>query len=1387
MVPRRTRAQTALDRAPAEELRPAIEKENAPPGLKRPAQAQITRRTPRRPRRTTTRDGGGQLSPPLARRRAYFERRAATDDDVDVDMLLPNIDTRQTQQLDKTKRKTNWQLQEPQHTFTSSASVSSPAPSTDAVELSNLPDDLVVAPDWVCDDSIPLHELAVRMRAALGYLRSIPNAHDNDETMSAPVPAAVRLNDLGSCLAVERFISHSCPLIRLFTACILAEILRIAAPDPPLPMAKLNPVAALFVEQVMPLARKDDPLAEYRLALLEHLALVKTFAVFCDDVDIVADVFAGAYAVVRPHHSSKLLDLLKDILVTMLDETEFINQVILDAVLAPLIPSRSYTPEAVQLAATVVNASQDMLQIPVCNFLNSALFQGRNRRGDISHRQAAQAEAEDIVEEERLGRPFGPSSNSSELMPDLEHLLVHINRIAPDILIYVIPNLERELHSKDVDRRRRCVHLLSTLFGQNIASCTLLEIPQTDANKRADMFTYPSLMADFIARIRDSDPKIRITLLGASESLMNLYPALHDELSNRVVERILDKVDDVRLAAIEAASRITPLTAHILQQISGRVLDRKIGVRKAAVQALVNSYCSSASCECDRIPQSLLHAYPVLRSISDFDTAEDIEFAILDGIHRPRANSPNRGSDSRTTSPSVSATTGASFRRVLGNTDKPALDVLRSMVQECFRMKEILTNIVNIRLTSKRPDAEQASFSKKVFHVKEAGNIDELALSLAAGLPPIRFGSETVQDVSRSFVAVKDLHVFKLLLRLINSDSSEEAASAAEEAVSRVGSKSHLGSFVQRVLSKSAYKMFVADNLEEALSVCSKMLSTKGCKTSSDSEMIAAESDREIVGALHYLDLAITYAASKFTAQSARTMSEYILHEWLPPRSASPCSSSISNAKQSDACNERILTMFLRATSHLRPELFGNSLDDLLKKCQQIATGDATFVSPSARKTCEPGGNGFKGDHWHPSSRACHAKWSTRTIISFGDVVLLRSELIKRIDDFNGDLESLICPITSLSQLAKHAGDVYKPIALESFDFAQALLSGLKNSVVLAFLSKSNPGTGRKIPSVSSSAVSETTGRAIKLFVYSTRFVEDEISNVVGLLVSIVVEQNGNVFQIPEGKLHYDSELSFADEIRLDSVAELSSICRLCACRGVIFLARSPLFYNKIRPSEFLSVVFCAQDEHPDVRLLFAKHVHLCLQRKRLPFRWIVSLVLMAVDPDKDNLDEVRSMCASLIRQRRRGFAQAVKRHGLSKSLHQLLPEAVVPVLIWVLANHPDIENDPEKDYAKHEKYLDFFFDRLLECTEYASVLHETLAQVAIAKDITKVKGNLVPSTSTSHIAIVAQTASALLTKKQAGRTWHVDQTYSLLLPSDLFVVSVRPLTADQIVPQPVE
>jgi hypothetical protein len=289
------------------------------------------------------------------------------------------------------------------------------------------------------------------------------------------------------------------------------------------------------------------------------------------------------------------------------------------------------------------------------------------------------------------------------------------------------------------------------------------------------------------------------------------------------------------------------------------------------------------------------------------------------------------------------------------------------------------------------------------------------------------------------------------------------------------------------------------------------------------------------------------------------------------------------------------------------------------------------------------------------------------------------------------------------------------------------------------------------------------------------------------LLVSIVVEKYGNVFQMSEDKLHNETEFSFADEIRLDSVAELSSVSRLCACRGVIFLARSPMFYNKIRPSDYLSVVFCAQDEHPDVRLLFARHVYLCLQKKRLPFRWIVALVLMAVDPDKDNLDEVRSMCTSLIRQRRRGFAQALSRHGQTKNLHQLLPESVVPVLIWVLANHPDIENDAEKDKAKHERYLDFFFDRLLESTEYASVLHETLAQVAIAKDATKVKRDLAPSTSTSQIAIVAQTASAILTKKQAGRIWHVDQTCSVLLPSDLFVAGTPQLAPDQMFIQNVE
>jgi hypothetical protein len=119
--------------------------------------------------------------------------------------------------------------------------------------------------------------------------------------------------------------------------------------------------------------------------------------------------------------------------------------------------------------------------------------------------------------------------------------------------------------------------------------------------------------------------------------------------------------------------------------------------------------------------------------------------------------------------------------------------------------------------------------------------------------------------------------------------------------------------------------------------------------------------------------------------------------------------------------------------------------------------------------------------------------------------------------------------------------------------------------------------------------------------------------------------------------------------------------------------------------------------------------------------------------------------------------------------------------LIWVLASHPDVEHDAELGYVESEKYMDFFLDRLVECTDYTSVLVESLAHVALSRDACDVKRDREPSKSSKQISALAGIAATILTKKQTGRIWHVEETCKMALPADIFRVSELPVAVDQV------
>lgn len=1385
----------------------------------------------------------------------------------------------------------------------------------------------VLAVGVVCDDTLAAGDLGRRLCDAMAALKNIQNFSEvdaavedmnvDDEGVSGgggkasggdAFPAAGRkelVKDLATSLCVDRFTSHSSNMVRLLTACVLSELLRITAPNPMLPSSKTRSVARLFVEQLLPLGvdPASDPLHSYRFSLLEQLSTVKAFLVFADDTDVALDTFAAVYTLTRPSHSHKLTSLVSGILTTLLEEREdVVPQPLLDAALAPLILGNGYSSEAVRLAEGVVVASQLELQVPLCNFFNAALrsnpsqrnFSASARKGrrraaktcsgldslesddDLLpvHGEGESPSREVMIAELSSGKPG--KLPESELLADVEGLLIRIHRVAPDILIYVLPNLERDLRSPEVEKRLRCVRLLSSLF----TACPSM------------VRTYGDLLADFIARSKDADSTIRIELCEASARLIIANPSLRESLCERLAERILDKEDKVRLAAIASVAEASSVISgdEVFRKVGDRLRDKKVSVRQAALRSLEVIYQTGYRSvdipsspllgsedggeefvEDDSpsttipaqgmslynrhhwIPACLLQCMVTMYNVKDYDTGIDIELALFDRMHRPKG--PSTSAEDRL----------LSFCAMLDAFDKPTVVMLKNAAVQRKRVRDSLSEVIRTRLEMKgrrldranaATDGESCSdeegqgedyaiffskrsrksrASKEILGLEAAASSTASAFGdaatagkrLAAILPDMRVGSSSARKLALELAEVTDLKVFKCLSDVLDPTCSPKVvAVAAQDAISRVGSKSDLGLFLQRIIIlRCRPGLFSSDHVHACLQICIKECSgaadddanegetppkslrlgaegSTACDSGSDIEREndAKGSLRDHLGCVRYLDLVYAAMPNAFGRDNAALVTQILTSESIGEAYTAGLGQSVQVFKY------MLVTCCLKIVHSLGRPAFDDWADQILDSCGKRALS-------------------WSADPEHCSR---HAKWALRTFVVLAGngegaqrrYCALFAELSERLDAFDGDLELLIAPMSAMTQLAELRPVLFKDFALSSFDFARALLVGTMSSKVRTAVGKviveesdgdgshheARLKTGRRLSRfslVSSShsdpggsessevfiffqaarTLSEAVRRASKLLVAALNCLEspdEEASTAVATLVSVAVEKNGNVF----GFSGIDSIPGLGnavadDDSILDAMADVGGICRLAAGCAILRIGCNSRLAKKIQPAEYLSIVLCAQDEHPDIRLLFARKVAKRVMKHKLPFRWAASLALLSIDPEKDNVSAVKGLLDDCIRARRRSVNALLQSctYG-TRSVTHLMPEAILPELVWISANHPDAAVDEENCYSESERYLDFFFDGVLGCGEYASVLNQFLNSLSIASDATDVSDGE-RLTSSQRISDIARIGTGLLQKKRSARKWTlIEHEGKVTLPSDLFAIISRPLAS---------
>ncbi len=1339
--------------------------------------------------------------------------------------------------------------------------LSDSVPSLDPDDVENLLNDPPSAPHKLCALLLRLRKVTNDASDAEDSteMRDDDGEGEKDNNDELSESELADLPNLAQVLANDSFISHESDEIRLFTACALAEILRISAPKAPLSDNKLKAVCNLFIDELTVIAFAEDHLKSFRFALLEQLATVKTFAIFSEEEHVVADIFACFYASVRPHQAEKYKEHLGFILVTLLTEVDTIDQTLLDALLAPLAQDPSeqsanslkslsgYSASAVQLASYVLVAAKNQLQVPICNFFNSALH--KLSKGRLLPEKRGPGRPRKTKEEPTIDDDDPDYENlDSDLSEDIENLVVTVNQIAPSMLIYVIPSLEERLRAKDSVVRRNVAHLLGKLFMSSSATVS----------------AYPSVFTEFLHRARDIEPVLRAEVCKTLGPLIVTNPRQRATLNKALHDRVLDQSETVReVVAISVGKTESYASSELIAALSTRLRDRKQSVRHETFRQLASLYKTQLKNVRER-PESSL-SDPLTEASTLADTQEEVSEQndkMVPKLNLPRPLKPRRkdgviplwmaelpnhllashqllqNTDDLillddiekfvfeemiswdTTSSSSDELRVSKFAAFIGNLNEQSIVHFNAMVSRRGRIVKALKRICNIRLKEKHeegqnqdiPDTEvpgsvvgtpiravKRTFAKKSKESSSLGgeNVAPLGLdgelqtasnTLSSLLGRRKFRNEDSLALCLRLCNVADRRFFEQLnTALSQTVSSEEALAASQDAVSRVSSKSVLGEFMGTVVFPAArLLLFSVSHLEAAFAIVSRYNARvqESAKVHIDQPTFldgipenSFVGDNDVMcGILRYIELTSLHFPQMLKGEKTNPYD------------------MVCQSNHESPYSLQVLVGGLKVMSRIEwTDLTDEQRNPLIEQLHKIMVAPVEIDAKVS---------------------SYMAKWATRALVqvckgfSSSDEVWERTLnlLVKELEENINNAKFLLSPYSSLVQLAKHAGSVFKTVYVRVLDHARLLMFGQYNENLRTNLTldgeeevdetadgKVSPfrafwkssfapicGTSRMvcddpILDLYVACLAELCTRAVKLMVYCVHAAdldEDEVIEIMKLLKYGAEIKRGDVFDL---RLKFEDEDGQEVEDPSDahqnpSFVSAWNVIRLACCSGMLYLARSPRYFKAVNPTDINWALHCTSDPRAEVRIAFARDLNRYVVRKGLPFRWISALALMAVDPEKENLSEVRTMLTTSLRRKRNHIRSRLQNNP--STLRKLLPEVTMPVLIWLIAHHPDAANPDEevkRDYnLGSEKLMEFLLDRLLDSNEYAAVIHEYLDALAVAKDIGDDEDEI--SEVTKRIHTLARTCSVLLKKKQAGRKWNLLEHPGIVaLPGDLF------------------
>ncbi|KAI4211822.1 MAG: hypothetical protein LQ351_005463 [Letrouitia transgressa] len=1178
---------------------------------------------------------------------------------------------------------------------------------------------------WRAGKQIPVADLLRRLQALSKEMQELEQEDFERES----------LDTVAKELASPNLLAHKDKGVKALTASCLVDVLRLCAPDAPYTGQQLRDIFSMIITQILPaLADTTNAYNNQHLYVLNSLALVKSIVLLTDIpssdtltrnvFQICFDVLSGTAKEAPREELQKNVEInMTQLLVSLVDESATLPPEVIDIIVAQFLRMDpraiagasgkgkkngiqldekqsllvlKQLPPAYNMAKYICNACPEKMARYISQYFNDVIVDASKFSASAGANKSKRRHGDDLSDSDDE-YALGPTEEDLRELRKVHGLLRELWRACPAVLQNVVPQLEAELSTENVQLRLLATDTLGDIIS-GIGAAGVPTPPALDSSayppntlskspEDASSFNlltkpsspqpfphaHPQAYSNYLGRRHDKSPLVRSTwttgigrILTTCAGGAGLSQQEEDRLIDDLSRMMGDADEKVRIAAVRVVNSFTfrdiiwklgrsggiTKPGSVLATLAERVRDRKHTVREEAMTVLGRAWgvaLGEIAANNEQVT-SLIGGAP--SKIFDTYYTNDPEImALLDSVFfkqllplaypsiKSRSSRAVNGNSQRT-----KESQGADQEPVTTDPDKirteRILILLRSLDERAKKVfftiqsrQLVLAKVMNAYL-ARCEDYNGGVMDENEAQVKE--HLTRLIKNLAGNLPS---PAQATADLWK-FAKMHDRRSYQLIRFCMAPESDYRTVFKANK------------EFTKRI-AEATSSTTASTSLLGTLSLLLYRVSLIVYNKSHVPAIMAfSKSDENsLAGAAHEILREISLRTPEVLKAHVQEICKYL-------QDNAPSSTKSSDAGALDN---------LKACASFASK-YGNEMPKD-RKFLQAMTSFALFGSPP-----------------EAAKYAVSVSWA----VSDKKDLLAKSLVQKCVKDFQYGADGFLSRLATLSQLVLLAPD-------EVEGDSDAITNIAIKQILLQVRQPANDPS--RIYEWSETADDECLAKcwALKILVNRTR------SHPTLETLSEVATSLYNLLYL---LVHYEGELPSVKGTPPGHKSRL----RLLAARSYLKLCTKKSLDPFLTPDAFNSLATVAQDGEQPVRAGFMQRLKKYLGQQRLPQRFHTIPFLLAFEPS----DELRSDTVTWIKSRAVAFSSSqVQQKGSSKA--NIVMESVFARLLSLLAHHPDYDSNAE-DLIDFARYIIFYLQSVAT-EENLSLIYHIAQRVKQCRD----------------------------------------------------------------------